>query len=51
MTKAEFAVAIQREFDSRLQTKTGWGRKEVAVLLREVIRDIALDAMDEVSLV
>ena len=51
MTKAEFAVAIQREFDQRLQAKTGWGRTEVSTLLKTVIRDIALEAMDEVSLV
>lgn len=51
MTKAEFAVTIQREFDRRLAAKTGWGRNEVSALLKDVIRDIALDCMDEVSLV
>ena len=51
MTKAEFAVAVQREFDRRLEAKTGWGRTDVSTLLKEVIRDIALESMEDVSLV
>ncbi len=46
MTKAEFAVAIQREFNKRLQIKTGWGRNEVSALLKAVILDLALEVMD-----